>query len=223
MPVVCVCGRVAGAGEIECSLCGRDLTGPPSAPPDAWPSAPAPASYPVAPTPHRSERSNLAPILIGALVLVLTVGALLFFLNRPGPAANPSPIPAEPAAGETSPPVDSYSPAPAESETTETSESPASVGYPDVTITGQECGRKGHGPYAAAAKGNDDTSCPFAMNVGKAYRGHGSKGDPVTLYVYSPHTGDWYYMDCSGDQPVTCVNTTNAVVYLYGGHANFSE
>jgi hypothetical protein len=146
---------------------------------------------------------------------VLTVGAFLFFLDRPGRAADPSPIPAEPTATDRVRPVDSNSPTP--------TETPNTVLYPDVTISGHECGREGHGPYAAAASGNSDTSCPFAMNVGKAYRGSESNGDRVTLYVHSPRTGDWYYMDCSGDQPVTCVNTSKAVVYLYGGQANFSE
>lgn len=240
MPVVCACGREAGAGEIDCSLCGRELIAPSPVPPDAWSSETAPAPYPVpplppAPAPHAwpwesppvpppppSVRRDPALILIGVLVLALVVAALLFFMNRPVRAADP-PVPAEQTAAGTPRPVDSYSPPPTASEYPDPSETPTTVVYPDVTISGLECGREGDGPYAAAASGNINTTCPFALNVGEEYRERGANGDPVTLYVYSPSTGDWYYLDCSGDQPVTCVNTTKAVVYLYGGHANFSE
>jgi len=168
-------------------------------------------------SPAPSVRRNPVPALIGVLILVLAISALLFFTNRSEVAAGPPPAPAAPTATVLVPTaVDSNSPTPTGSETLET------VAYPDVTISGHECGRDAEGPYAAAASGNSYTTCAFAMKVGEAYRERGSNGDPVTLYVHSPSTGDWYYMDCSGDQPVTCVNTTKAVVYLYGGHANFS-
>jgi len=93
--------------------------------------------------------------------------------------------------------------------------------YPPVSITGKECGRSGSGRYAAAAAGNDHTTCPFALNVRKEYQGSGANGAEIRLRVYSPVTKQRYDMDCSGDQPVMCVGGSDALVYLYGGEASF--
>jgi serine/threonine-protein kinase len=185
------------------------------------PPHPQATTYPTGPAP-RTVRRDPVPFLIGAIVLVLIVGGLLFYLIRPGPATEPPTAAAEPTASDSESAVDS-STAPPGYETTTTPETPNAVVYPEVTISGHECGRAGEGPYATAASGNIHTTCPFALNVGEEYRRSECNGQPVTLYVYSPSTGDSYYMDCSGDQPVTCVNTTKAVVYLYGGHANCTE
>jgi hypothetical protein len=118
--------------------------------------------------------------------LVLNLGALLFFMNRPGRATEPPPAAAEPTVSDQESAVDS-SPTPPGSETTTASETPNTVVYPDITISGRECGRDGDGPYAAAA-GNINTTSRFAVNVGKAYRQSESNGAPLTLYVYSPST-----------------------------------
>jgi hypothetical protein len=98
----------------------------------------------------------------------------------------------------------------------------ASPSYPEMSLTGKECGRTGDGPYAAAAAANDHTSCPFALNVRDQYVGSGGNGSAVSITAHSPVTNKDYTMQCSGSQPVTCSGGNDAVVYLYGGSATFS-
>jgi len=107
--------------------------------------------------------------------------------------------------------------------TTKTNKPASTTGYPGVLLPGRECVRSGSGEYAAAAAGSDITSCPFAINVRKAYLAAAKNGEEVRIVVYSPVTKKKYTMTCVGDQPVECTGGNNAVVYLYGGVAKFVE
>ena len=80
MPLVCECGREARAGDVECSLCGRDLGT--QAPASAWPQTPEPGRPWGPPSPATSgPRPEL--ILIGALILVVVLGLAIFVITRP--------------------------------------------------------------------------------------------------------------------------------------------
>lgn len=88
MAVACICGRVPRPGDVQCSLCGRELaveqpavSGSPSPP---APFAPHPAASPVQPS-----RSPLAVLLLVLLVVVLAAAALLVLRARDRAAAGP--------------------------------------------------------------------------------------------------------------------------------------
>ncbi len=90
--------------------------------------------------------------------------------------------------------------------------------YAPVTITGRECVRRGSGPYAAAAAGNDSTSCQFAAAVREAYLSAGAPGTQITVSAFSQARGSSVPMTCS-PAPVACESGDGAVVFLYGGEA----
>lgn len=171
-------------------------------------------------SPGRSRR----PVLIGAAVVLFAAAAGgAFLLMRSG---NSSAAPATAAVSTATPAPGSPSATPpatvtvAPPVTVTVSAPPAQAAYPTVQLTGQECGRTGTGPFAAAAAGNSATSCPFALNVQTSFV-TGPAGTPATLEVWSPVTSRLYVMTCTGTQPVTCTGGNNAVVYLYGGLATF--
>lgn len=56
-----------------------------------------------------------------------------------------------------------------------------------------------------------DTSCPFGLNVARAYRGSNGAGK---MFAYSPVTGKDYAMTCTGTAPVICTGGNGAMVYL---------
>lgn len=68
----------------------------------------------------------------------------------------------------------------------------------------------------AVYRGNDQTSCPFAENVARAYAALVEPvTGPVTLSdVASPVTGQTYSLTCEFTSPVRCSGGDNAVVYL---------
>jgi serine/threonine-protein kinase len=86
-----------------------------------------------------------------------------------------------------------------------------------VVGEGQECGRFGTGPWDAVGTYNATTSCPFALNVRKAYLAAGLDGGPGTIQAYSPTTKKDYTMTCSGSQPARCEGGVAARVMIYGG------
>lgn len=71
------------------------------------------------------------------------------------------------------------------------------------------------GPVAGwTASAGDKTSCPFALNVGRALDDAG--GGPANLSVWSPVTKKSYPMACSGPSlPIICSSqSSSAKVYL---------
>ena len=89
--------------------------------------------------------------------------------------------------------------------------------YPVVRVSaGKECSREGSGPYAASGTSNSTTSCPFAINVRRAYL-ETLNGRDGMVRAYSPTTKLWYDMECSGDQPVLCTGGRAGRVIIYGG------
>ncbi|MCV7278336.1 hypothetical protein H7J88_01585 [Mycolicibacterium flavescens] len=76
------------------------------------------------------------------------------------------------------------------------------------------CSESGSGRFAAAARGNDVTSCPFADAVRDAVRSTG-ESFPRTVTAYSPVTHKTYSMRCTGDDLITCRGGNDAVVYVY--------
>ncbi|MDX6609996.1 MAG: hypothetical protein QOF85_1921 [Solirubrobacterales bacterium] len=59
--------------------------------------------------------------------------------------------------------------------------------------------------------GEHYTSCPFALEVERAYVGSG-ESSPIS--AYSPTTGKLYTMTCTGVAPVACRGGENATVYI---------
>lgn len=68
--------------------------------------------------------------------------------------------------------------------------------------SGSDCG--------AGISVNAATSCPFARNVASAYAESGGS----TIEVWSPVTGRYYTMNCSGAMPVVCTGGNNARVEI---------
>jgi len=156
--------------------------------------------------------NSLPGVLTGVgtvLAVLVTIGLIGAESNKSGPPPSSNPPASEPL--------------PTDGERNGGGGSSRADDYPPVSITGKECGRSGSGRYAAAAAGNNHTTCPFALNVRKEYQGSGANGAEIRLRVYSPVTKKRYDMDCSGDQPVMCVGGSDALVYLYGGEPSFRD
>jgi hypothetical protein len=63
-----------------------------------------------------------------------------------------------------------------------------------------------------------NTSCPFAINVARAYSDSSyveSNGDVYLPEVYSPTTGRYYNMTCAVGLTVVCRGGNNASVYIH--------
>jgi len=202
---------------------------PGGAPTPAGAGIPAGAVSSSGGTPPRSRR----PLVIGvAVALFVAAAGGAYMLTRSGSPSSSTPATAAVSATSPTTPGGPQSPATvtvappvtvtvAPPVTVTVSAPPTVAGYPAVQLTGQECGRFGTGPFAAAAAGNSATSCPFALNV-QAMFTDGPAGTPSTIEVWSPVTSKLYVMTCTGTQPVTCTGGNNAIVYLYGGPATFS-
>ena len=59
--------------------------------------------------------------------------------------------------------------------------------------------------------GEPYTSCPFALEVERAFVGSGGSSQ---VSAYSPTTGKLYPMTCTGSAPVVCRGGTNATVFI---------
>ncbi len=202
---------------------------PPWQIPDAYP--------PGAGTPPPPSRSTPTALIAGLIALALVVvGGLVYMLVvRPRQAEqSTAPVtivvtrrPTTAAAGSTN--AASTPGAASTQPSAPASAPPSSVPptYPPLQLTGQLCATTGAGPWANAASGNAQTSCPFAIAVQAAYvtvlgSATTAPATPVAITAYSPVTRKDYAMACVGDQPVTCTGGNNAVVYLYGGTATFT-
>jgi hypothetical protein len=187
------------------------------------PAASSAASASVEPVPStRPEPGRSSPtVLIAVLVVVLIATAAIVFgvYHRTDAGSRPQDSSTVSTTGDQSDPPATP---PAPSPTATPTPTPSSDGYPSLKLSGRFCGRSGDGPHASAAAGNGITTCPFAVNVGREYEREGVVDGPVTLRVYSPKLDRTYSMSCAGDQPVVCTGGTNALVYLYGGSAEFS-
>ena len=170
---------------------------------------------------------RLVLLALAIPVLLTLAGAVLGFglLSGGGedtstPSAGPSSsVDSSPSAGssssESAPSAATVSSAPT---TVSSAPTPATT-YPPARITGRECSRTGAGAYAATAAGNDRTSCAFAVAVQRAYVAAGGSGSTTTVTAYSQARGSDVRMLCTDDQPVRCVSSTGALVFLYGGEA----
>lgn len=99
------------------------------------------------------------------------------------------------------------------SSATAVTESPTPIVLPAGAV---ECSTEPSlAPYFThSARGNDDTSCPFADNV-RAEVNIDTSTLPKTVSVYSPTTKQSYSMACSAGPLVTCTGGNGAVVYVY--------
>lgn len=77
MPAPCACGRVPGPGDLQCSLCGRDL----AVDQGMVPHLPGPGAG----SASRSPRAGLSPglLVVVPVLLVLAVAVTAFLLLRP--------------------------------------------------------------------------------------------------------------------------------------------
>lgn len=138
----------------------------------------------------------------------------------PSSSAGPSPSADSSSSAGSSPSESAPSAATVSSAPTTVSSAPTpATTYPPARITGRECSRTGAGAYAATAAGNDRTSCAFAVAVQRAYAAAGGSGSTTTVTAYSQARGSDVRMLCTDDQPVRCVSSTGALVFLYGGEA----
>ena len=115
MTRVCECGKEARAGDVECSLCGRDLGT--RAPAGAWtqtPLPPGPGGPPPPATSGPPPPATTGPrpmfIVVVALLLAVALSLLIFVLIRPEnavvvpPAATGQPTESQVAPAEEVPP-----------------------------------------------------------------------------------------------------------------------
>ena len=219
MAVVCACGQPARPGDVECSLCGREL-----APHVRTEPAPPASSSVHLRTPAAGPGPSTRPVVIvaGVLLLVVALGLLTLLLVRPaaggssgGPAAGgqadtSTTAPASDDSSTTSPPPDT--PVPAEPTDTQTSEP---VVLPDGAV---QCPQRLDDPAARlqhSARGNDVTTCPFAENVRKEYLDQDVDGTQIEVRAYSPVTKKTYRMTCRGTTLVRCTGGENALVLVY--------
>jgi hypothetical protein len=77
--------------------------------------------------------------------------------------------------------------------------------YPEGATA--RCGPSFPGPVFVG----QDTSCPFAKNVAKAWLRSGGSA----VRAFSPVTGQTYVMHCTSGEPHVCRGGTNALVVFY--------
>lgn len=169
------------------------------------------------------RHTSLRIVIASGIATVLLLGAGIYLMLRPGNSKTFAGSPSSPTTQQAeSTDNASMTPDLSSSPTLASSTSAKTRSFPKVNLSGHECARKGSGPYAAVAAGNEVTSCPFAINVRTSYLEAQKNGQSITIIAFSPVTKKEYSMLCTGDQPVTCVGGKGAVVYLYGGRASFS-
>ena len=229
------CGYALGPDDQYCGGCGAFLTDAPEDEHETWPeeaaaagAAPGPGGpgtgsgdtpwgipYVSDPTPApQPSRAGLSTGMVaaGVAAVVLLALLLIWVLGRDGgesPASGSATTGATvttPAATEGTDPGASPSGTPAETPTAE----PAAVELPG---SAEQCDNVG---AFVVYRGNTETSCPFAENVGRAFA---EVPQPVTAEtaltgVSSPVTGLDYDLTCEFTTPVRCTGGNNAVVYL---------
>lgn len=216
------CGYALGPDDQFCGGCGAYLTDAPQAEaaqqPGDWGASSTPDGPPTS-GPSGSPGSSLAVIggVLAALVIVAL--ALIWILGGRGDSDDVATDGATtPIATETAPATEPTDPAttPAESPTspepeeTEGPEEPEEIELPGAAV---QCNNVG---TLAVYRGNDQTSCPFAENVARAFA---ALDQPVTEEVTlsgvsSPVTGQDYTLTCDFTVPVRCVGGNDAVIYI---------
>lgn len=177
---------------------------------------------------------RLIALVIGLPILLSLAGRFLFGSGQeaavpaPQPTSTQPQITLEPSSSATWPSSRATAPTAQPSLTippldgTTPSSGSAATAYPSLVLTGQECRRQGTGPYAAAAAGNETTTCAFALATQDAYRrANPAPGQGIRITAWSQARGQDVALRCTGAQPVKCVSSTGALVYLYGGTARF--
>lgn len=188
-----------------CTNCGQDVAGRPAC---ASCGTPAPGTQPLLPlgTPQAAPAGGNGAkwalvAVLGVALLLVVVGGVAFIISRTVnsaetvqtvPAAPVMPVPT-PTTTKTVTAAPAPTPLPTQ---------PAAVAY--VPPGGSDCGN-GVGV-------NSSTTCPFGLNVRDAYLGSGGAG--VLYDVYSPVTGGYYTMTCTGYDPVRCAGGNNAEVFI---------
>ena len=165
-------------------------------------------------------RKGAASWLLGvaAAIVVLTLGFVMWSFLSVGETGDASNSPtaltttsARPAPGQSSPQASASAASPSPSAG---SPSPSATPAGAVPAGAISCGGSGAGDAAAVFAADANTSCPFAVEVGNAYRAANSGGAPASITAKSPVTGKDYSLVCSGSVPTTCVADSGATVYL---------
>lgn len=188
-------------------------------PADAYPAEAHPeAAYPdVHPVTRDAERRSgggilLPLVLLVVVVLVAVVGWQLFRggdedTDLAAPTTSSSESPAGPSSDEGASPSGEES-APTESPSPTESETPEAI---ERASTSQRCASAAAG--ATAYRGNDVTTCQFAVETAKALV-DADPELPATITSRSPVTDQTYEMECENTSPVVCRGGNDAVVYV---------
>jgi serine/threonine protein kinase len=165
------------------------VTGRSPVPPPRRPAA-RPATAPAAPS-GGSSSSRTAAIIGGAVVIAAGLLAAAVVIAGSGGGPN------QPAA--TTSPTTTAKPG-----TQSATNGTRTPRQPTLPPGSSPCN-------AAVSVKASTTSCPFGINVARAF--HQSGGASV-VEAYSPVTGLTYTMSCSGTSPTVCTGGDNAVVYI---------
>ncbi|WP_299445963.1 hypothetical protein [uncultured Phycicoccus sp.] len=169
---------------------------------------PAPDHEPRPDEPRR--RGAIAPLLVLAAVILL---ALIAWRMVPGDgdgagvaAPTASPSASEPEGASSSGPATTDAPTP--SDTSSPTDGPRTI---EKAAGATRCGEARDG--VVAWRGNDVTSCEFAVETAKAVV-DASSDLPTTVTARSPVTKKDYAMECEDTAPVRCRGGDDALVYV---------
>ncbi len=212
-----MCGAEAHPRDRVCPACGADLTAgdaQTSLFDDLMPLGAEPEeTYEHDPEPGPDEprrRGVTAPLLVLAVVVLV---ALLAWRLAPGDGdgvgtAAPTASPAGSEAGGGSPSASGTDGDPAPSESPTATDSPRAI---EKASGATSCGEARDG--VLAWRGNDVTSCEFAVETAKAVV-DASSDLPTTVTARSPVTDKDYEMACEDTVPVRCRGGDDALVYV---------
>ncbi|MBR7741947.1 hypothetical protein KC207_01405 [Phycicoccus sp. BSK3Z-2] len=163
------------------------------------------------------RRSRGGGVLFPALVVLLVVllAAAGWLLLGPDGDDSQTAAPSPSSTGSVSPsPEDSASsegePSESPSQSPSAEESADEPEAVEIPASAEQCEEVGG---ATAYRGNDVTSCPFAVSVTRALL-EDSPDLPATVTATSPVTDEEYAMECEDTAPVVCRGGDDAVVYV---------
>ena len=221
------CGYALGPDDQFCGGCGAYLSDAPQEQTtptgNDW-GIPFTAEQESGPPPRDSRTLGVIAGVLGAILVLALV--LFWWLGRDdetGAADGTTPTTAvatdtatdaatEPDAAETEVETDPAD-EPTSGEPTETESPEPTPGEIDLPSAAAQCANVGS---LAVYRGNDQTSCPFAENVARAYA---ALDEPPTEAftlsgVTSPVTGQSYNLTCDFSSPVRCTGGNNAAVFI---------
>ena len=197
---------------------------PPQQPPEWQPPAqtqalPMPAS-PATPAYTSGQPGPMRRMrrLLASAVLAVVFAAWSLFRTDEGASnassgqttTSPRPTTSSTASGQQSP--SATSPSASASPSASTPSASTSAGpAPEGSIA---CGSVGAGPATGVFAADQNTSCPFALAVQKAYAAAPTAGGDVEISATSPVTNKAYTLRCTGTALVTCTADSGATVYL---------